>query len=428
LLNVVNSTSATTTSTTFDMSAMPFNSLTNGGGALTIVPSDDTTYEVNGTATTGSAGLSQLASLGSGTLTVAYGTLASTESTTTTTSSTDGTDSTAVSTSTVTFAATQVLAGGSVQGAGLDRVSGTVSARSGNTLTLEDATLVAADGSEAFLAGTTFVIMGPNTVVTEFGNGGAEIFGVLQVSVGSVIEAFGLVTGASADNATLDASAGRVRLDPVTASGLVTAQGSEVLDLNLALLGGRTVTAMNFVGSDATPSQYVVDTGALDLTYSTAGAPVTVTGFTGAFAAGLPNFTANTLLDPTTIPAELVVDWPSGTAAPFTTYNSASIDINVVNSAIGTRHQIQDGAQTINVVGLASVLIVPSSTSSATVFTIGHSSSATTESFNTYAAFIAQLQTELNGTTLATAVTATGPYTASTFTLSATSITLILNN
>jgi hypothetical protein len=426
LLHVIDTTSATTSDTTFTLSAMPFNSLTDGGGALTIVPNDATTYEINGTASTGSEGVSQLAALGSGTLTVAYGTLASADSTTTTTG-TDGTESTAVA-STVTFAATQVLAAGSVQGAGLDRVSGTVSARSGNTLTLEDATLIAADGSEIFLAGTTFVIMGPNTLVTEFGNGGTDIFGVLQVSVGSVIDAFGVITGQVADNATLDASAGRVRLDPVTASGLVTAQGSEALNINLSLLGGRSVTAMDFVGSGAAPSQYVVDTGLLDLTNSSAGVPVTVTGFSSAFAAALPNFTADTLLDPTTIPAELVVDWPSGTAAPFTTYDSSAIDINVRNSAIGTRHQIQVGAQTINVVGLASALITPSSTSSTTVFTIGHSTSATTESFNTYAAFIAQLQTELNGTTLATAVTATGQYTASTFTLSATSITLFLDN
>jgi hypothetical protein len=54
--------------------------------------------------------------------------------------------------------------------------------------------------------------------------------------------------------------------------------------------------------------------------------------------------------------------------------------------------------------------------------------SATVENFNTYAAFIAQLQTELSGSVLATALSASGSYTASSFAFSATSIALFLNN
>jgi hypothetical protein len=50
------------------------------------------------------------------------------------------------------------------------------------------------------------------------------------------------------------------------------------------------------------------------------------------------------------------------------------------------------------------------------------------ENFNTYAAFITQLQTELNGTVLATGITAVGQYTVSTSAFSATSITVFLNN
>ena len=99
------------------------------------------------------------------------------------------------------------------------------------------------------------------------------------------------------------------------------------------------------------------------------------------------------------------------------------------NASIGTRHQIQIGAQTINIVGLASdPLIVAEPTSPNTVFSIGHSKSSTVENFDTYPAFITQLQTELNGTTLATGMTAIGQYTASTFAFTATSITLFLNN
>ncbi|HUE09851.1 MAG TPA: hypothetical protein VMQ54_02880, partial [Steroidobacteraceae bacterium] len=95
----------------------------------------------------------------------------------------------------------------------------------------------------------------------------------------------------------------------------------------------------------------------------------------------------------------------------------------------GTRHEIQIGAQTIDILGIASSpLIVPNASASNTVFTIGHQVTGTYENFITYAAFIAELQTELNGTVLTTGITASGQYTANTYTFSASSITLFLNN
>jgi hypothetical protein len=424
LVSVANNTTATTSSSSFTMGVTPFNGLVNGAGQLSIVPTDTTTYEINGTASAGSLGLGQLQSLGTGTLSVVYGTLTAANETTTTT--TAGTSTTTGSTN-VSFSATQVLAGSSVQGAGLDRVSGIVTAISGSTLTIEDGTLVASDGSNAFIPGTATVIMGTNTVITVFGQA-TEFNSPQQVSVGSAVDAFGVVTSQSSQSVLLDATAGRVRLDTTSASGLVGAQGSGVLTLGLTTLGGRAVAAFDFAGSGASPSQYVVNTPGLDLANSTAGAPVVVTGLTGSFGIVPPAFVASTLLDPTTIQAELVVDWGAGTAAPFVTYNSTAIDLDTRNSAIGLRHQIQVGSQIIDVVGLPSdPLISPDPTTTTTVFAIGHAPTSTIESFNTYAAFITQLQSELNGTTLATGMTAVGQYTASTFSFAATSITLFLN-
>jgi hypothetical protein len=411
----------TSTADSFTTGIAPFNSAASGTGKLAVFVGSATTYEINGSVSTGSAGVGQLAALGKGTLAVAYGTLANAG-----VAATSGGASTP--STNVSFIAAQVLAGGSVQGAGLDRVSGIVSARSGNTLTLEDATLIGNDGSDTFIGGTTFVNIGPSTLVTVFGQG-AQASSPQPISVGSTIDAFGVATSPSPGNATLDASAGRVRLDTTAASGLVTALGLGALNLNLVYLGGRAVAAFDFVGTGAVPGQYLVNTGALDLTNSTVGAPVMVTGLPNSFGVASPNFTASTLLDPTTIEAELVVDWGAGTAAPFTSYDSTAIDLDVHNSGIGVRHQIQVGAQTIDVVGLSSdPLIVPNSTASNMVFAIGHSVSSTIESFNTYAAFITQLQAELNGTTEATGLTAVGQYTGSTFSFTATSITLFLNN
>lgn len=442
----------------FTIGITPFNGKAAGAGRLSISTSDSTTYEVNGNASTGSVGLAQLAG-STGTLCVAYGTLVAGTTTTTTvgatgtgtdTADTGGTDtdtgttdtgttntgttaavgltSTAAVSNTVTFSATQVLAGGSVQGAGLDRISGIVSGRSGNTLSIEDGTLVDAAGGETFIAGTTTVNMGPNTAVTVFGQGGAEIYSTLAVSVGSTIEAFGVATSLASGNAILDASAGRVRIDTTSASGLVSAQGSGTLNLDLKFLGGRAAGVFDFVGSGAAANPYVVNTGTLDLTNATAGAPVIVTGAPSSFGAAPPNFTAVTLLDPTTIQAELVVDWGAGTTAPFTTYDSSAIDLDVHNTGIGARHRITVGSQAIDIVGLsADPSIAPNPTASNMLFTIGHAKSSRIENFDTYAAFVARLQSELNGTAVL-GMTALGQYNVATFAFSATSITLLLND
>jgi hypothetical protein len=424
----------------------PFESTTAALGSLAIEPSDTTTYEINGFVSTGAAGQTQIAALPSNTATTVFGTLTASNSATiisdtTPTDATNPTDTTtttpvvttptSTATSTVTFTASQVLVDGSVQGVGLARLSGTVAARSGNTLGLEEATLVQNGSTETLVPGTTIVNVGPSTLVTFFGQGVEDAISPQQISVGSVIEAFGTASNTSTGQVLLDASAGRVRLDLTSVSGLVTAQGSNSLNLSLTAIGGRAISAFDFTGSGASPTQYQVafnSSSPPDLTNSTVGVPVIVTGFANAFATAAPNFTASTLLDPTTIDAQLVLDWNGGTAAPFSSFDATSIVLDPATSNFGLRHQIQIGSQIINLAGLASNPSITPATSSSAVFSIGHAVTSTVENFETYPAFITQLQTELNGTTLATGMTAIGQYAASTFAFSATSITVFLNN
>jgi hypothetical protein len=424
--------SADTANTSYTVGVTPFDFPTAEMGQLTIIPSDVTTYEINGVASTGTTGLTAIAGLSSNAMTVTLGTMTSSSSTSTTT--TNGTATTSTTTD-VTYAATQVLAGSSVQSSSLDRVSGIVSARSGNTVTVEDATLIGIDGTNTFMSGTATVQVGANTLVTVLGQGAVASNTIAQISVGSSIYAFGTATTPSSGNVTLDASAGHVQLDQASASGLVTVVGSGSLDLNLTSLGGRSIPAFDFTGTGSSASapasagSYVVSTGALSLANSTLGVPVIVTGLVTSFGAAPPDFTASTLLDPTTISAELVVDYGSGTAAPFTTYDSAEIDLTKTNASIGTRHLIQVGAASINIVGMSSdPLIVPSPTVSTLVFSIGHGASGTVENFITYNAFIAALTSELNGSVLVTGVTALGQYISSSYTFTATGITVVLNN
>jgi hypothetical protein len=407
----------------------PFDSTVAGLGQLSLGASDTTTYEINGLISVGTEGQAQLAALPASTTTVAFGTLTSADTAATTDTTSTVATSTSTTTSTVSFTVSQVLVDSSGQGVGLDRVSGVVSARNGNTVGIEEATLIQSDGTNTLIPGTTIVNLGPNTLVTFFGQDLAEVISPQQVSVGSVIDAFGTSSNTSTGGILLDASAGRVRLDLSTASGLVTALGASALTLNLTSLGGRAIGAFDFAGSGAAAAQYAVATGDLSLTNSTAAAPVVLTGFPNAFGTTSPNFTAQTLLDPTTINAELVIDWSGGTAAPFASFDSSGITLNAANSGIGPRHQIEIGSQIVNIVGLATQPVITASTTvSTTVFSIGHASSSTVENFNTYTAFITQLQSELNGATLAVGMTAVGQYTVSTSAFSAMSITLFLNN
>ena len=341
---------------------------------------------------------------------------------------------------TVSFSATQVLAGSSVQGGGFDRVSGIVTGRSGNTFTIDDATLLTNTGTNSFIFGTTTVTVGANTQVTEFGEGTTDSTGIAQISIGSLVYAFGTAGSVGTTSATLDASAGRVRVGQTVASGLVTAQGTggSTLSLNLSQLGGRSAAAFDFAGtgatstSDATAAAYVVNTGTADLANASAGEPVQVTGYPqpfGSASATSGDFLEQSgFLDYTTIDAVLVLDW-TGTSTPFASYNTAQIQLNATNVGTGTRHTIQIGAQTFNIIGIGTdPIIEPSSTGTNTVFTIGHSASGSFENFNTFSSFITQLQTELTGAVVATGITAVGQYASSSYEFSASSVTLFLDN
>jgi hypothetical protein len=462
--------SVSTANTVFSAGIQPFDFAASGAGSLAITPSNVTTYEINGTPSTGSAGLTQLQGLSSGVMTETFGNfststssvddagttdtgttgtttcsdgtapetvsgvLTCTDGSTLTTTTDDSSTSSSTTATTVSFAATEVLAGSSVQGSGFDRVSGIVTGRSGNTLTIDDATLLSADGTNSFIFGTATVDIGANTQVTQFGSGSTEANGTQQISVGSLVYAFGTASDAGSSSVTLDASAGRVRIGQTTASGIVTADPSTgTLTLDLSTLGGRSASTFDFLGTgtsasvDASAASYQVSTGALDLTNATVSEPVEVTGYVTAFGQGPPDLSAQTLLDYTTINAELVVDWSGGTAAPFASYDTSQIVLDARNSAIGSRAEIVTGALVVNIVGLGSDPIISPNTS-ASVFTIGHSVSGTFENFNSYSAYIAQLQAELTGSVLATGFTAAGQYTSSTYTFTASSMTIFLDN
>ena len=459
---------------------VPFDFGNSGAGSLGVGVQSVTTFEINGTPSTGTAGITQMAALKSGEMVEAYGTLTTSTSSsssllsTTTPASTtevstcsdgttpvtgttgalicadgstltttaEGADNTSGVATNVNFSASEVLAGSSVQGGGFDRVSGIVTGRSGDTLTIDQGTLLTNEGTNSLVDGTATVKIGANTQVTQFGAASVESNGTQDISVGSLVYAFGTASAISSSTVTLDASAGRARLGQTTVSGLVTAPGTDTLTLSLAspgaTLGGRSAASFDFAGTgtspsvDASASAYQVTTADLTLTNATSGSPVQVTGTVAPFGAGSAtagDLIGTALLDYTTIDALLVMDYGAGTPAPFASYSTTEVVLDAQNGAVGVRHEIQIGAQTVNIVGIQSnPIIVPNASATNTIFTIGHAVSGTFENFDTYSAFVTQLQLELNGEVLATGVTAVGQFTTATYTFSASSLTLFLNN
>ena len=412
-----------TAQSSYDARIQPFDGQRIGGGQLSVAAGGATVYEVNGVPATGALGLARLSALSAGSSTAAYGSL----------NSADG----SASASDVVFAAAQVLAGSSVQSTQFDRISGVVAARAGDTVIVPAATLTTSAGVNSYLTRAASVQLGAGTALTLPAQGSATVGNTIaQVSVGSRITAFGVASTDGAGNAALDATAGRVRLAASGASGLVGLQGNGTLMLALATLGERAVAPLNFLGTgaaasgDSNPNQYVVTAGGLALANATAGSPVEASGLVAPFGATPPDFAASTLLDQTTIPALFAIDWgAAGAVSPFASTGSSAIDLNIHDAAIGTRHRIMVGAQTIDVTTLPSdVLIVPNGASAALVFAIGHATTTTIDDFDTFAAFVSALQTDLNGATAATALTADGQYTAATRTLAANSITVYLND
>ncbi len=249
---------------------------------LVIHTTDSTTFEINGQPFVGSAGLTQLASLPAGSFAVAFG---------------------MVQASDQTFSATSVLAGSSAEGGAFDHVVGSVVARTGNTLTIHGARMDDRHGDDDdFINNNTTVMVADATAVTAEGQSAATpAHTIAEISVGSLIDAFGNASKDSSGKVTLDATAGRVRLDLTHVQGALKGSGSGNITLNLKSIDRQPVSLFNFKGTgaangaDSNPTQYVVNTGALSTSSLSLGQLIVSIGFVNPFGASPPDFSAVTV-------------------------------------------------------------------------------------------------------------------------------------
>ncbi|MGH8264627.1 MAG: DUF4382 domain-containing protein [Steroidobacteraceae bacterium] len=385
-----------TIASTYQVDIRPFHRTSGDFGRVTVHTDDQTLWEVDGIPLLGAAGLAALAAEPAGTPTAAFGTLSRPDR---------------------TFTAARVNVGTSVESAQFDAISGNVTARSGDTLTVRGVTLDRRDGSVKFMRGDATLLLGNSTKVTAEGNAGMLTIGA--ISVGQHIRAFGTVTSESTTgDVTIDATAGRVRLRITNLIGLVQGASTGNLTMNVQAFDGHRPAIFDFTGTgtsaanDADPTHYEIATGNLDLNLFTPGSPARVFGFVTPFGMAPPDFTGRTLVDFHDVPSVLGVGWrPEGTAAPFTTMSTSGLTIDAANPDLGARHHIVLAFHAVDITTLGiPVTLVPDAASPGT-FAIAQPRQV--EIFGSFDDFVGALTTELT-TANAVGLNATGHFDAST--------------
>jgi hypothetical protein len=388
-------------------------------GALKVNTSPGTYYNVNGSVFSGADGLAAVAKLNSNTPMVAYGTLGD------------------MSTITPELTATEVYAGTVVSNGVFEHVRGTVSAISGNTISVVGATYLYYEGYctnnicfTYFPTGT--ITVSPSTPVTEDGTTGT-VLSTQSISVGSQIDAVGVGTNTTS-TVTLDATSGLVRLQSTPIWGTLNSGTLGSATLNLLSMGPVAASALNFAGTgtssanDAVAANYTIGTGTADQSAITAGTLLRADGFPTPFGTAPPDFSATAVTPASSEHADLIVEWSggSGTTAPFTSYDSTSLALNLANATtavvvVGPQCESGQGcAPGTPLTGTPAITIT-----GANQFGIGNASNGVSV-FSSPGDFATSLSSTLNGSTAVFGVIAVGSYDPATNTFTAARVDVSL--
>jgi hypothetical protein len=410
---------------TFVFNVRPLHDLQSALGALTIHPDANTYYNVNGVTYTGAAGLAAVAKLQENTQIAVIG---------------PGTAIGGLSGITPTFTATAVYAGTSLESTIADHITGVVSARSGNSLTIQGAELSVGNqlstqfGAVTF-ANTATVSIGPSTIVSQDGVAVATPLDISAISVGQNIDVSGqsVVDPVTGNPVSLDATLGQVRLQSTTQWGQLISATAGSLALNLLSINNDEPAVFNFTGTgsnsglDATAGSYAVNTGSIDESATPAGTLLKIDGFATAFGSAPPDFNATAVTPGTSVDSQVIIEWANGGAiAPFSGLSGSQLVVDLANTnLVGTTHVIRTGPTSVDLASLpagfaiSTVNVDPSTVSLA----IG-SLTAGIRTFSDPQAFAEQIQAVLAANSPINKLVAVGRYDATTNTFNASSIDL----
>ncbi|VAX32693.1 hypothetical protein MNBD_NITROSPIRAE01-1152 [hydrothermal vent metagenome] len=299
-------------------------------GKLKIVPSAETTYEVDGETGEGSKGFELLAQKALRTPVIVFGEFNVRER---------------------VFKAREVLAGSSVPGGVRDAVRGSIIARSGDILTVRGATLLR-DERGIILRQDVKVLLGENTKVTKQGKHHSDEMDPLDkedLSVGQRVLIFGKISGTVSPDIlsdgivaplSIDATEGLVRMLYTTVVGTVNAIVSDAAEIEMTLraINGRAIEIFDFTGTDSDPAAYVVATGGLTLAEAEVGEPIRLRGHVASFGAAPPDFFARTIMDVSGIKATMVVHWDPATQTPFISSSESGLELDL--TGVGRLHHV----------------------------------------------------------------------------------------
>ena len=379
-------------------------------GALTVNATSSTYFNINGTTYTGTAGLTALGNLNPGITVTAYGTLGN------------------LSTITPTLNATAVYAGTTVISPGNEALRGIVTARSGNTLTLHGAEYICQEGpcfSNASFTyyPTTTVTLGSGTIVSEDGVVASGL-SAQSVSVGQQITALGVGTINSSHVLTsFSSDTGQIRMQPTAVWGTLSSGAMGSATVNVLEIGNYAPSIFNFAGTgvassgDANPSSYAVNTGSFDASTLSAGTLLEANGFVAPFGSAPPDFDAATVTNMANGPSTLIVQWTSGTTAPFSSAGSSGIVVNLGNTSI-TSAIMRTGPQTTQLSSLSSSPTIIAGCASGTCsgnseFAIGNATNGI-QVYDSPSSFVTGLSSAVNGSNKIFKLVALGTYDSST--------------
>ena len=404
----------------FIMNARPFIDQVSALGAETVNTTAQTYFNINGQVYMGSAGLAAVAQQAENSLVVAYGTLGN------------------LSGITPTFNATSVYVGLIVQSPLDDEISGVVTARSGNTLTIAAGTYFSILELIEFFPSST-VTVGPQTFV---GIDGSATTGLTadDVSVGQQVTIFGQGTVSATNTLSIDATAGLVRLQPTRLWGTLNSASPGSATLSMLSLQNFVPAAFSFAGTgataaqDATAASYVVNTGTVDESGTAAGTLLQVDGLVSPFGTAPPDFTATAVTLGTATPQVLVVQWASpGATAPFiNTDYGAGLTVNLKSTDISATHYIFTGPLAVDLTSLPSspqITYAPANLQLAVgVPTAGAvvGTETSVSMCNSVTSFVTAMTAAFNGTNGIYSLVAVGQYDSATNTFNATQINVNL--